>query len=111
MLVIEAQDFLDQMDAMIRSAVARALTAIPATTATQQPTSNDLLTIKQAAEMLDVCVATLHEWLRRGILSSIKIGGRTYLLRSTVLTAGIQRQRTTKPGRKKSKPPSATTPS
>lgn len=78
--------------------------------ASQQPTSDDLLTIKQAAEMLDVSVATVHEYKRRGMLSYQKIAGRSYIMRSAVLAAGTQHQRTAKPSREKGKPSTTASP-
>jgi excisionase family DNA binding protein len=90
---------LEAMRPVIRHELAQAQQVAP-TVATP---ADDLLTVQQAAELLDVCVATIHEWKRRGILGSRKIGGRVYLNRAQVLTAGIQQQRTAKPSRPKGK--------
>ncbi|MBJ6141791.1 helix-turn-helix domain-containing protein [Hymenobacter sp. BT559] len=49
--------------------------------------------MRQAATLLDVCVATIHEWKRRGLLGYQKIGGRTYLRRSDILAVGTRHQR------------------
>ncbi|MGI4735565.1 MAG: helix-turn-helix domain-containing protein [Janthinobacterium lividum] len=96
------EQFFDNVRAIIRHEMAQAHSAAEAT---QQPSSDDLLTIKQAAEMLDVSVATVHEHKRTGRLPYTKIAGRSYIRRSAVLAAGTQHQRTTKPGRVKDKPP------
>lgn len=93
------QQLLDDMRAMIRHEMAQAQ---PAMGATQQPI-DELLTVQQAAELLDVCVATVHEWKRRGVLAFRKIGGRAYLNRADVLAAGTPQQRTAKPSRTKGK--------
>ncbi len=92
---VEYQQLLDDLRALIR----HEMQSQPAATAVQQPTGDELLTIKQAAALLDVCVATVHEYKRRGILAFQKLGGRTYIKRSNVLAAGTQHQRTVKPAR------------
>lgn len=95
------QQLLDDMRAMIRHEMAQAQ---PSASAAQQQPADELLTVQQAAELLDVCVATVHEWKRRGVLAFRKIGGRTYLNRADVLAAGSREQRTAKPSRHKNKP-------
>jgi hypothetical protein len=49
-----------------------------------------------------VCVATVHEHKRRGLLVYQKLGGRSYIKRSDVLAASTQHQRTAKPARVRS---------
>lgn len=94
---IEYQQLLDDLRALIR----HEMQAASATVAVQPPAGDDLLTIKQAAELLDVSVATVHEHKRIGRFPYTKLGGRAYIKRSDVLAAGIQHQRTTKPARAK----------
>jgi excisionase family DNA binding protein len=94
---IEYQQLLEDLRALIRCEMHSA----SITTAVQQPVGDELLTIKQAAELLDVCVATLHQHKRTGRLPYTKLGGRAYIKRSDVLAAGTQHQRTTKPARSK----------
>jgi excisionase family DNA binding protein len=95
------QQLLDDMRALIRHEMTQAQ---PVVGATQQQAADELLTVQQAAELLDVCVATVHEWKRRGVLAFRKIGGRAYLNRADVLAAGNREQRTVKPSRQKGKP-------
>jgi excisionase family DNA binding protein len=95
---VEYQQLLDDLRALIRHEMS--LTK-PSAAESQQPASDELLTIKQAAELLDVCVATVHEYKRRGLLVYQKLGARVYIKRSDVLAAGTQHQRTTKPARSK----------
>jgi hypothetical protein len=85
------QQLLDDLRALIRHEMTQAQ---PVAGAAQQPA---------AAELLDVCVVTVHEWKRRGLLAFRKIGGRAYLNRADVLAAGNREQRTMKPSRQKSK--------
>lgn len=92
------QQLLDDMRALIRHEMAQAQ---PAAGSAQQPAADELLTVQQAAEVLDVCVATVHEWKRRGVLTYRKIGGRAYLTRADVLAAGSREQRSQKPARAK----------
>lgn len=86
---------LDDLRAIIRHEVGQAQATAPSA-----PTAKEeLLTVRQAATLLDVCVATIHEWKRRGILESRKLGGRVYLSKVQVLSAGTRRQRSEKMGR------------
>jgi excisionase family DNA binding protein len=94
------QQLLDDLRALIRHEIAYA----PVADTDPQPPKDELLTVQQAAEILDVCVATVHEWKRRGVLAYRKIGGRTYLNRADVLAAGSREQRTVKPSRQKGSP-------
>lgn len=96
------EQFFDVLRAVIRHEMAQAQ---PVSTTGNQPAADELLTVQQAAELLDVCVATVHEWKRRGVLGYRKIGGRAYLSRTDVLAAGTQQHRTAKPSRLKGKPP------
>lgn len=98
---VDYQQLLDDVRALIRHEMTQAQ---PAAAAAQQTAVDELLTVQQAAELLDVCVATVHEWKRRGVLAFRKIGGRAYLNRADVLAAGSREQRTVKPSRQKSKP-------
>jgi excisionase family DNA binding protein len=93
------QQLLDDLRAMIRHEMTQAQ---PVAGAAQQPTADELLTVQQAAELLDVCVATLHDYKKRGLLPYTKIGGRAYLKRSDILAAGTREQRSIKPARPKS---------
>jgi len=94
---VEYQQLLDDLRALIRHEIQ----SQPAVATAQQPAGDELLTIKQAAELLDVCVATLHQHKRTGRLPYTKLGGRAYIKRSDVLAAGTQHQRTIKPARAK----------
>jgi DNA-binding transcriptional regulator YhcF (GntR family) len=91
---IDYEQLLNDLRALIR----HEMQIMPAA-ATQQPVGDELLTIKETAKMLGVCVATVHEYKRRGLLIYQKIGGRAYVRRNEVLAAGVQHQRTTKPAR------------
>jgi phage head maturation protease len=96
---VEYQQLLDDLRALIRHEMSLAK---PSVIESQQPTTDELLTIRQAAELLDVCVATVHEYKRRGLLVYQKLGARVYIKRSDVLAAGTQHQRTAKPPRVRS---------
>ncbi|GAA4503164.1 hypothetical protein GCM10023172_27560 [Hymenobacter ginsengisoli] len=98
---VEYQQLLEDLRALIRFELTQAQPIAGAT----QPPADELLTIEQAAALLDVCVATVHEHKRRGLLPYTKIGGRAYVKRSDVLAAGTREQRTQKPSRPKGKLP------
>jgi excisionase family DNA binding protein len=81
---------LDDLRAIIRHEVSQAA-APPAPTAEEE-----LLTVRQAATLLDVCVATVHQWKRLGLLGYIRLGGRVYLKKREVLSAGTKCRRSRK---------------
>ena len=56
----------------------------PVARAAEMPT---LLTVREAAALLHVSVATIHQWKRRGILPFRKLGNRTLLEHAAVLDA------------------------
>jgi len=47
-------------------------------------TSNDLMTIPQAAKELDVHYATVYRWVKKGRLTPFRAGGFMFLLASEV---------------------------
>ena len=71
----------------------------PASAGPSEAPATDLLTVQEAAEMLDVCPQTVHEWKRRGLLTYHKMGRRTYLKRAEVLAALKSEKRTVKTGK------------
>jgi len=94
---VEYQQLLDDVRALIRHEMSH-LSPPAATTASS---NDEPLTVRAAAGLLGVSVATLHEWKRRGLLPYFKLGGRVYLQRSDVITAGTRHQRSEKPARSK----------
>ena len=78
---------LNDVQAIIRHELLNAPTPAAA-----QP-ADDPLSIREAASMLGVTVQTVHEWKRLGLLKYHKLGGRSYVKRSDVMTAlqGFQR--------------------
>jgi len=93
------QQLLDDLRALIRHEMTTAQPSPPPTS----PNTDELLTVQQAAALLDVSVATVHEHKRRGLLPYTKIGGRAYIKRADLLAAGTPQQRSQKPARAKSK--------
>lgn len=93
---VEYQQLLDDVRALIRHEMSQV-----SPSAATAPVADELLTVQQAAALLDVCVATVHEWKRRGLLAYSKIGGRAYLKRVDVLNAGTSHQRSQKTTRSK----------
>jgi excisionase family DNA binding protein len=88
---------LDDLRAIIRHEVGQAQAGSPPTPAVEE----ELLTVRQAATLLNVCIATIHEWKRRGLLAYTRLGGRVYLRKVEVLSAGTRCKRTGKPARVK----------
>jgi excisionase family DNA binding protein len=61
--------------------------------------SEELLTVREAAQVLDVTVQTVHDWKRRGMLKYHKLGSRTYIKKADVLVALNGHQRSAKAGK------------
>jgi excisionase family DNA binding protein len=89
---VEYSQLLDDVRAVVRHEMRESLP--PA--APVEPEA-ELLTIKEAAQLLDVCVATIHEYKRTGLLPFHKLRGRTYLKRTDVVSSLRSHQRTLKP--------------
>lgn len=94
---VDYSQLLDDLRAIIRHEVSHK-TPINATLAPD--TEPELLTVRSAATYLDICVQTVHDWKRRGILTYYKIGGRTYLKRTDLMHALQTHKRAIKPARK-----------
>ena len=92
---VEYAQMLDDVRALIRYE----LSAAPAPPVHNTPTADELLSIREAAEMLGVTVQTVHEWKRRGLLKYHKLGSRSYLKHADVLSALQGHQRSEKPGK------------
>lgn len=82
---------LDDIRAMLRHEIAQQPATAPATAEPDQ-----LLTIVQAASLLDVCRQTIHEWKRRGLLPFHKLGKRTYFKKLDLLESLSRHERTRK---------------
>ena len=87
---------LDDLRAVMRHELNN-LSAAP-TGATTLPV-DELLSIREAAKMLDVTVQTVHDWKRRGLLRYHKLGSRSYIKKADVLAALSGHQRSTKTGK------------
>ena len=48
-------------------------------------TSNDLLTIEEAAQFLKITKATIHNWRKEGRINASKLGGRVYFSKAQLL--------------------------
>ena len=81
---------------IVREEVQAMSQALPATRAEHQ----QLLTIREAADFLQVCPQTIHQYKKIGVLAYKKIQGRSYILREDLLLALESHQRLVKkPGR------------
>lgn len=96
-VVADYTQLLEDVRAVVRHELQHAPTIPSGASPTAPP--DDLLSIREAAELLGVTVQTVHEWKRRGLLKYHKLGGRSYLKRAEVLAALQGQQRTVKKGR------------
>ena len=51
---------------------------------------NDYLTRVEVAKMLKIDLSSVHNWTKKGILTSYQIGGRVYYKRSEIENAIIE---------------------
>ena len=56
----------------------------------------DLMTVREAAAYFRVTENNIHKWAARGILSKLKIGGKTYFRTSDIQTL-VRRPRMGRP--------------
>ncbi len=55
---------------------------------------NELLTIKEAAEMVGCHESTIRNWIKSGVIESLKIGGKRRFKKSVIekiLTTGVEK--------------------
>ena len=83
----------------VRAVIRHELQQAPAAPVGTADPNDELLSIREAAELLGVTVQTVHEWKRRGLLKYHKLGSRSYLFRANVLAALQGHQRTVKTGK------------
>ena len=100
---MEVAALLDQVEARVSYLLEQ---RFPLHSTTEKSTPEvELLTVREAAQLLDVCQQTIHDWKRRGMLPYHKLGGRTYIKRADLLQALQGHQRTAKPARREVKRP------
>ncbi|WP_197076819.1 helix-turn-helix domain-containing protein [Hymenobacter terrenus] len=93
---IDYPQFFDDLRAVIRHELQAHAPAAPV--ASTAP-ADELLSIREAAELLGVTVQTIHSWKQKGMLRYHKLGSRSYLKRVDVLAALQGHQRTVKTGK------------
>jgi len=89
---ITSTDLLEQFRAVVRYELQQAGIGLAQPTLAEE----QLLTVKEAAALLDVGVHTVHEWKRKGLLPFVKMGGRTYFKRAALLASLQEQQRSPK---------------
>ena len=89
---IDYDQFLQDLRAMVREEVQVTSQVLPATEAEPQ----QLLTIREAAALLQVCPQTIHYYKKVGALAYKKLRGRSYILREDLLLALESHQRSVK---------------
>lgn len=90
---------LGNMEVLLLEACDRLTRMAEAPPKSQPESSDELLTVRQAADLLHVCPQTVHDFKKRGLLTFQKIGRRTLLRRTDVLAALTAHTRTEKPGK------------
>ena len=55
------------------------------TTGQTKAPEKEVLTRKETAELFDVSLVCIHDWIQKGIIKPYKMGNRTYFKRSEVL--------------------------
>jgi excisionase family DNA binding protein len=91
---ISSDELLEQFRAVVRYELQQAGIGLPVAV----PETEELLTVKQAAALLDVTVHSIHSWKQQGRLKYLKMGSRTYFKRAELLGSLQTQQRTVKKG-------------
>lgn len=60
----------------------------------QKPSKKEFLSRKETAEFFGVSVVTIHSWINEGLISSYKMGNRTYFKRSELIEQLLNSQKT-----------------
>ncbi|MDO7874360.1 helix-turn-helix domain-containing protein [Hymenobacter sp. ASUV-10] len=95
LLLFSQEEYRADLRAILREELRQVLreelaaqAAAPTTSATtSRPAVAALLSVKEAAAFLDVCVASIHAWKRRGLLPYRKLGSRTLFTPEDLLAA------------------------
>lgn len=95
---VEYAQLLEDVRAVVRHEL-NSHTPTAASAAAGPTLGEELLTVREAAQVLDVTVQTVHDWKRRGMLKYHKLGSRTYIKKADVLAALNGHQRSTKAGK------------
>lgn len=93
---VDYAQVIEDMRAVFRHELKNALLPLAGTGISP---AEELLTVREAAGLLDVTVQTVHDWKRRGLLKYHKLGSRTYILKADVLAALSGHQRSAKSGK------------
>lgn len=93
---IDYPQFFDDLRAVIRHELQAHATAAPVGNTAP---ADELLSIREAAELLGVTVQTIHEHKRLGRLKFHKLGSRSYIMRGDIMSALQAHQRTVKTGK------------
>ena len=92
---VDYTQFLEDVRAVVRHEISHQAPA----PAAGPPPAEQLLTVREAATLLNVTVQTVHDWKKRGMLKYHKLGSRTYFKRADVLAALQGYQRSAKTGK------------
>jgi excisionase family DNA binding protein len=84
MISLSVDELFDIITKSIKTCLADWQSAQPA------PGLDRYITRVQACERLHISTPTVHAWVKRGILKSYHVGGRTLFRESEVMTAATQ---------------------
>lgn len=82
-ILIEPEELKD----LIKSSIAEAIQSLRLTEPTEHSTGNKLLSVTEAAKILDISISTLHAYKNSGAIPFHRIGRRIYFLESEILAS------------------------
>lgn len=85
--VIPIEDLKGILRSEFRTEIKEMLEAISKSNLGKPRETEELIKRSDIAEMFDVSMVTVHQWMRKGILDHYKMNGRTYFRKSEVLRA------------------------
>lgn len=75
----------------VRAAIIDAVRQVIEETEKKKDVNADLITRKAVLKILNVSAPTLHDWTRRGLVPSYRMGSRVYYRQSEIQTAMTRR--------------------
>ncbi len=76
---------IDELSTQVNEGLKTYIEGLIKTLSEQQESGKDFLTTKETAEFFGVSFPTIHSWINDGLISSYKMGNRTYFKRSELI--------------------------
>ena len=82
---LNADEFIETISEIIKNEIEHSMSKLKVIKKSDNKTDIGFLTRKETAEMLKVSPNCLHNWVNTGVLSSYKIGHRTFFKHEEII--------------------------